>query len=391
MDYKVELKPYIERAIETRRYLHAHPELSFKEEKTSAFLREQLSAMDVEFEDKYEGYAIVGYVNGTQDGPTIMLRADFDALPVKEDNDLPYKSTCDGVMHACGHDAHAATLLEVVRFFCDHKDLVKGRIKFIFQDGEELLPGGAVRLCEQGVMDNVDESYAYHVASLLPIGQVGLCRGAATAAVGAYRIAIKGHGGHGGFPYLSKNPTTCAAAITNAINQLVTTHVDPLKSAVITTAYILAGTDNIPNVIPGECVMGGNIRSLDNDVRAQLCEDVKRIADGICAAYECEWDCKILLGYPATIIGDAQYDVMAAVCDDMGLVNGNDKPQMGAEDYAYFTLEKPCCYIQIGMNDESAGPVPIPHHNAKFTIDDVRGLPIAIEFMIRTYLKALEK
>ncbi|MBR0374584.1 MAG: amidohydrolase [Mogibacterium sp.] len=401
MDLKEALQPYAARSIAHRRYLHTIPELSFEEYKTAAYIREQLADMDVEMEDKYSGNSVVGYVVGTRPVPptqagepgpnnkTVAFRADIDALPVQEAVDLPYKSTVDGLMHACGHDAHAGTMLEMVRFLSEHRDLFSGRMKFMFQQGEEKLPGGGRILCEEGVMDGVDEVYTYHCSSRYKIGEVAMTRGASKSSIGMYHVTITGHGGHGGYPHLSINPVVCAATAVAAINQLVTTSVDALRSGVITTGYIQAGVARVTNVIPGTCSFGGNIRSLDNETIDLLFDKVEAILRGTCEAYGCTFTYEKEKGYPATIGTDAQFDIINAVREDMGLINATDKPQMAADDFAYYALERPSAYAMIGMNDESMGPVPIPHHNARFTIDDERGMPIALEFMVRTFLKAV--
>ena len=391
MTLKEELKPYAARSVEHRRYLHTIPELSFEEYKTAAYIREQLAGMDVELEDRYSGNSVVGYVTGTKPGPagkTVAFRADIAALPVREAVGLPYKSTVDGMMHACGHDAHTGTMLEMVRFLSEHRDRFTGRMKFMFQQGEEKLPGGGRILCEEGVMEGVDEVYTYHCSSRYKVGEVAMTRGASKSTIGMYHVVITGHGGHGGYPHLSINPMVCAAAAVTAINQLVTLSVDALRSGVITTGYIQAGVPRVTNVIPGTCSFGGNIRSLDNETIDLLFDKVEAVLRGTCEAYGCTFTYEKQKGYPATIGTDAQFDVINAVREDMGLVNASDKPQMAADDFAYYALERPSAYVMIGMNDETMGPVPFPHHNAKFTIDDERGMPVALEFMVRTFLKA---
>lgn len=390
-EYRDEIKQLAGDAVCVRRRFHENAELSFQETETSAYLREQLEKLGAEFADGFSGNSIVCYLNGEQDGPTIAFRADIDALPIQEDNDLPFRSKNPGVMHACGHDAHAATLLAMAGFFAAHKDLIRGRIKLIFQQGEELLPGGAVQLCREGVMNDVDEIYAYHASSLLPVRECNFVKGNCTAAVGAYRVVIRGKGGHGGFPHLSNNPILCATSIVNILNQMVTTSVDPQKAGIITTAYILSGNDYVPNVIPGEVIMGGNIRTLDNDLAAEMFERTEKICRSQCEAFGCECEYELMKGYPSTENSGHPLEVMAAVLDDMGIANTMPEANLGAEDFAYYTLEKPASYVMLGMKNEAAGDPPAPHHNPKFTIDDENGIPVALEFMIRCYLKAVEE
>ncbi|MBQ6622913.1 MAG: amidohydrolase [Mogibacterium sp.] len=292
-------------------------------------------------------------------------------------------------MHACGHDAHTAVLLAMVRFFAAHRELIRGKIKFIFQQAEEKLPGGAVTLCREGVMEDVDEIYAWHAAAIQPIGEVSLVRGHSHAAVGEYRLVIKGKGGHGGFPHLSNNPILCAASVANIINQMITTRVDPLKSGVITTAYIHSGTDHVPNVIPSECILGGNIRTLDNALIEKMYEWTEQICRTQCEAFGCEYEFEIGRGYPSTELGGHPMEVMEAVAAEMGLVNTIPFPQMGAEDFSYYTLKKPAAFIMIGMQDPRDKENPTPHHNPRFRIDDENGLPVALEFIVSCYLKAV--
>ncbi len=191
---------YAAEVIKNRRYLHAHPELSFHETNTAQWIRDHLAAIGIPTLSGITGNSTVGVLKGTQPGPSIGFRADIDALGLTEMNDLPYKSTHPGIMHACGHDAHTAVLMAMAEIFASHRELVHGTIYFVFQQGEEFLPGGAQQLVKDGIMDRIDYMFAWHAAALEKVGTVDVAAGVREAAVGTYDIKITGKGGHGGFP-----------------------------------------------------------------------------------------------------------------------------------------------------------------------------------------------
>lgn len=381
---------YGSRLTENRRWLHAHPELSFKETETSRWIRSRLENAGIPVLSGISGNSIVAVIEGAQPGPSIGLRADMDALGLTEENDLPYKSTVPGVMHACGHDAHTAALIALAEIFSAHRELVRGKIYFIFQQAEEFLPGGAVQLCRDGVMRDIDYIFGWHCDATFPVGGIDLAPGARSAAVGTYDIKITGRGGHGSKPQQTNNPIIPAGELVSAINLIPALKCDPIKSCTVSTSYLLCGVEGVANVIPSAVSMGGNIRSLDTEVRDFVMGEIEKLAKGICSAHGCECAVSLVYGYPASVIDRRCFEVMDAAANELGLKNIQVPPSLGAEDFAYYGMEKPAGFCMFGMADPTGVHEPTPHHNPYFYIDDEKGLPLALEYMLTVYFKAVE-
>ncbi len=367
-----------------RHYLHMHPELSFEEYETSKWIKDNLAKLNIPLQEGITGTSVVGVLKGDQPGPTIMFRADFDALPVNEENDLPYKSTVPNVMHACGHDTHCATLMALARVMSSHKDLVRGTIKFVFQCGEEKLPGGAIQLCKDGVMKDVDYGFGMHSAAGLEVGKIQSGSGAISAAVATYEIKVTGKGGHGSREDKAVNPLPIACAIGSAINQITTETVSPLDACTITVAYMHCG--QYPNIIPGEAVLGGNIRILNNDLMDPIIQKIDAVSKGIAAAWGAETELSIIKGYPADVNDKALTDVAFEAIEEMGYEGIHMEPSLGAEDFAYYAMEKPCTFIHVGGAVKDKPETYNPHHSKGFqVVDDL--MPVALECEIAWYLK----
>ena len=375
---------YADQLIEIRHQLHQNPELSFEEFQTAAYIRERLSKLGLTLEDGFSGTSTVGVLTGTEPGPCIAFRADIDALPVNEENDLPYKSKTPGVMHACGHDIHTATLLTFAKLLASHKELVKGTVKFIFQAAEEKLPGGAKALCEEGVMKDVDLVFGFHCSSGYPLNMVTLTPGAYSAAIGVYEIVIHGKGGHGSSPHTALNPVPVACMIGTALNQILAEKKDPTESGVLTVAYMNGG--QYPNIITDTVTMGGNIRTLNNELIQTVFDSIKAISTGICSGYGLTCDVTTTLGYPATMNVPEYIDVIRDAASELGLTTVDRPAALGGEDFAYYLMEKPGAYFQIGMADPERPITSTPHHNCNFQLDE-RGLRTGLEMELALYLK----
>ena len=224
---------YGNKVIDNRRYLHAHPELSFQETDTAHWIRERLAAAGIPILEGISGNSTVGYLIGSQPGPSIGLRADIDALGLTEESDFSFKSTKPGVMHACGHDAHTAVLMGVAEILAAHKDLIKGTVYFIFQQGEEFLPGGACTLVEEGIADKVDAFFAIHVDAERPFGSVDVLEGTRSAAIATFEITVTGKGGHGSTPHTANNPLLPASDLVDAISMIPAMKCGPLDNATV--------------------------------------------------------------------------------------------------------------------------------------------------------------
>lgn len=380
--------PYASLQLDHFHYLHSHPELSFQEYETSAYIKKQLADLGIPICDGIRGTSVVGILDSGVPGPTIAFRADIDALPVQEETDLEYKSQVPGVMHACGHDSHTATLLTFAKLLKEHMELMKGRVKFVFQCAEEKLPGGAKGLCEDGVMDDVDAIYGLHCSSTMPLGLVTSNVGANSACIGVYEVTVHGKGGHGSSPHMAVNPVPAACALASAINQILAEKASPLEKAVFTVSYINGG--QYPNIIPSDVTLGGNIRTFNNDLTDQLFKDLRTLCDGICAAWGCTCDVTTTVGYPATINTPKETEIVRAAIDALGYPRETTEPQLGGEDFSYYLLKKPGSFISVGMQDPELVETAAPHHNCKFKLDQ-RGLLIALELELAIYLKALEE
>lgn len=373
---------------ETFEYIHAHPELSFEEYKTAEYIREQLKEMGIELQEGISETSTVGILKGSEPGPTIAWRADIDALPVEENNDLPYKSTCPGVMHACGHDSHTATLLSLARILSSHKELVKGTVKFMFQRAEEKLPGGAIQMVKEGAVDDADMVFGFHSAAGTEVGSIAVNKGPMCAAIAQYEVQVHGEGGHGSAPHTAKNPVPVASMIAVALNQLLSEKIDPLQGAVFTVAYIEGG--KYPNIICSDVKLGGNIRVLDNSIMDKIIEEIQKISTGICEAYGLTCTFDILKGYPALINADEPTEIVETAISELGYNIIHPTPSLGGEDFSYFAIAKPSCYFQVGHADPSRPVTSSPHHSSTFEIDE-RMLDIALECELATYLKATKQ
>lgn len=374
---------YEGKLLQIRHYLHENPELSFEEFKTAAYIRESLTRMGIQLQDGITGTSTVGILTGSEPGPCIAFRADIDALPVDEDNDLPYKSKNPGVMHACGHDTHTACLLVLAELLSSHKELVKGTVKFIFQAAEEKLPGGAMALCAEGAIKDADMVLGFHCSSSYPLGTVTLSHGASSAAIGIYEVTIHGKGGHGSSPHNAKNPVPVACMLGSALNQIFAEKKAPTETGVFTVSYINGG--QYPNIITDTVTMGGNIRTLDNTLIKKAFEQVENISHGICEAYGLTCGVTTTLGYPATVNTPKYADAIAETAAALGYSSMEEPTSLGGEDFAYYLMEKPGAYFHVGMADPERPITSTPHHNCNFQLDE-RGLRIALEMELALYL-----
>ena len=369
-------------------HFHQNPELSFKEYQTAEYIRNALKEMGIPMQEGISNTGTVGILKGSQPGPVIAFRADIDALPVVENNDLPYKSRAEGVMHACGHDSHAATLLGLARVLSSHPELVKGTVKFMFQPAEEVLPGGAKQMCADGAVADADMAFGLHAGSAMDLGTIMLNRGSVSAAVCTYEVQIHGAGGHGSGPHNAKNPVPVACMVGAALNQIRAEKFDPLAGMVLTVAYIESG--KYPNVIPAEAKLGGNLRTLDNSLVEPVLEEIQKVSKGICDAYGMTCTFDIVRGYPATVNADPQVDIAKAAIEEMGYNPITTPPMLGAEDFSYYSLEKPSAFMMVGSADPERPITHSPHHSAEFQVDE-RVLDIALECELAIYLKATQQ
>jgi amidohydrolase len=393
-DLKNDIDEIMPGVIADRRFLHEHPELGFQEFETARLVAERLESMGVE--DIRTGIAVTGVtglIKGTKTGgpeKVVLVRADMDALPILEENEVDYRSKIDGKMHACGHDAHTSMLLGVGRLLLDRRDEFSGTVKLLFQPAEEG-GGGARVMIEEGVLEDptVDLVFGQHVAAEVPVGQIELRGGPCMAAADRFEILIKGRGGHGAQPHLTVDPIAVGSQIVSALQTIVAREVDPTKEAVVTVGAFIAG--DASNVIPDTAVMRGTLRSFDPEVRELIGRRVGEIATGIASAMRAEVEYVYNPGYPATINDPVETEkvreIAAAIVGEENVLTAD--LQMGAEDFSYFLEQKPGCFFFTGTRDEERG-ITWGHHHPKFDVAE-DGLAVGIEVMVRTVLNALNE
>lgn len=372
MEIRAQIDNIFEQIVDWRRHLHANPELSFEEKKTQAFICALLDDWGVAYSKKYGGYSIVAQLKGSGNGDRcIALRADIDALPIQEENDVSYCSRKEGLMHACGHDVHTANLLGVLFLLKDQLNTFGGTIKFIFQHAEEKLPGGASIMIEKGVLENpkVDEIYALHVFPDLEVGQVGFRPGMYMASCDELYLRVIGKGGHGAMPHKAIDPIQISAQIIQGLQTINSRRNDPTIPSVVSIGRIegLGAT----NVIPDEVKMQGTFRTLNEGWRSKAHELIKDVATGIAEANGAKCEVKIMRGYPF-LQNDPGLTELAKVSAQkvLGEENVVDLPiRLTGEDFAFYSQQIPSCFFRLGVRNESKG---IIHgvHNSKFDVDE---------------------
>ncbi|HEY0381190.1 MAG TPA: amidohydrolase [Candidatus Elarobacter sp.] len=355
--------------VATRRDLHAHPELGFEEERTAAMVAARLRALGFGVHTGIGKTGVVGVLEGARPGKTIMLRADMDALPIDEENDVAYRSRTAVHMHACGHDGHVAMLLGAARIVMSRRDEVAGTVCFLFQPAEEG-KGGAKAMVADGVLERfgIERAYGLHLASTHPVGQVGFREGAFYASSDSIEITVEGKGGHGAAPHQTVDPIYVASQFVVAVQQIVSRNIDPIEPAVVTIGAINGGTTH--NVIPSRVRLLGTVRAFDADVRAKMAERIERVLRGVCESAGATYEFEYLWRYPVTSNDVEQTRYVRALAERVvDPARVADVPKlMGAEDFSFFAERVPACFFTVGSNggENSA----FPHHHARFDIDE---------------------
>ncbi len=376
--------------IADRRHLHQHPELGFQEVETARFVTERLRALGVdEIRTGIAQTGVTGLIRGGRGaGKTVLLRADMDALPIQEENAVDYRSQHDGVMHACGHDAHTAMLLGVGRLLQERRDAFAGTVKLLFQPAEEG-GGGAKVMIDEGVLDDpkVDAAFGQHVAQEVPLGLVELRPGPAMASSDSFTVVIQGKGGHGARPQATIDPIAVGAQIVVALQTIVSRELDPTQEGVVTVGAFRAGEAH--NVIPDTAELRGTVRSFTPENRQMLAERIEAMVRGIAAAMRAEVDFRYRFGYPPTVNEPAMTELVRGVAGEVvGPERVIDGPlHMGAEDFSYFLERVPGCFWFVGSRNEDKGLV-WGHHHPRFDIDE-QALAVGIETMVGTTLRYL--
>ena len=362
--------------IADRRHLHEHPELGFEEFETAKFIGQRLSSLGVEnIRTGINGTGITGLIRGSGMGTgcdkVILLRADIDALPILEENEVDYVSRNSGVMHACGHDAHTAILLGVARILVGHRDLFVGTVKLLFQPAEEVGIGGALGMIEEGVLENphVDAVFGLHMNPAVPTGIVQVGAGPIFAAADEFDITVFGKGGHGAYPNNAIDPISIGMQIAGALHTLVSRELDPMAQAVVNVCAFHSGQAH--NVIPATSTFRGTVRTFDPDLRDHLQQRISEIATTIAEASGATAEIHYVRGCPAAINDPGFTDlVRESAVAALGAENVDlMKQEMGAEDFSWFLQERPGSYIYVGSGNVERGIVWDCHH-PRFDIDE---------------------
>lgn len=371
-----------------RRHLHEYPELSFEEVETPSYIATFHRELGHVVREGVGGRGVVAILRGGKPGKTVALRADFDALAIQEENDVPYKSKIAGKMHACGHDGHTATLLGLAKALNAMRDQIEGNVVFIHQHAEEVAPGGAKPMIEDGCLEGVDVIFGTHLWAPTPLGEILVKDGAIMAAADKVEITVQGKGGHGAEPHHSIDAVTLASQFVVNAQQLVSRRIDPLKSAVITIGHFEA--INPFNVIADRVVLAGTIRTFEEEVRIQMEQELEAVLNATCLAFGASYEYRYTRGYPPVYNHQRETEFLAQLAST---VPGVDQvitcpPFMIGEDFAYYLEKVPGTFFFTGAK-KPEWETAYPHHHARFDFDE-RAMLIAAKTLGKatlTYLK----
>jgi amidohydrolase len=392
----------IEQLIADRRDLHAHPELGYNEQRTASLVAERLAAHGYEVTRQVGRTGVVGLLEGTKPASeadsaatggkarALLYRADMDALPVQEANTVAYRSQNDGVMHACGHDAHVAIALAVAKRMAEERDSFRGPLKFAFQPAEEG-GNGALAMIEDGVLaaPDVTAAIGLHVWNNFPAGTVGVYAGPMMAAVDEFALVIEGRGGHGAMPQQTVDAIVVAAQIVTALQTIVSRNVSPLDAAVVTVGKITGGSAF--NVIAGAVELRGTARTFSKETHARIPEMVERVVRGVCDSMGASYTLDYKRQTPP-LVNNAEVCELVAECaaeviERDQIIRDDSVRTMGGEDMSYFLERVPGCYFFLGTRNEARG-LTHPHHSPRFDIDE-SALAAGVEIMTRVIKRYL--
>ncbi|NEO58801.1 MAG: amidohydrolase [Okeania sp. SIO3B5] len=369
--------------VEWRRHLHKRPELGFKEYLTGEFICQKLQEWGIEHQKGVAKTGILATIDSGKPGPVLAIRADLDALPIQELNDVPYRSIHNGVMHACGHDGHTAIALGTAYYLATHHQDFDGIVKIIFQPAEEG-PGGAKPMIEAGVLKNpdVDAIIGLHLWNNLPLGKVGVRSGALMAATERFNCTIVGKGGHGGMPHQTVDSVVVAAQIINALQTIVARNINPIDSAVVTVGELKAG--RAFNVIADTARMGGTVRYFNLAYQDYFAKRIEQVIAGVCESHGASFEFNYIPLYPPLINDEKITDLVRSVAELLVETPAGVVPEcqtMGGEDMSFFLQEVPGCYFFLGSANAEKN-LAYPHHHPRFNFDET-ALGIGVEMFMR--------
>ncbi|VEF48751.1 amidohydrolase [Bacillus freudenreichii] len=364
------LEEQYDEMVQIRRYLHQHPELSFKEFKTAAYIADFYKKLGIDVKTGVGGNGVVARIKGGKPGKTIALRADFDALPIQEETGLPFSSIAPGVMHACGHDGHTAVLLTIGKVLHDLRKELPGEYVLIHQHAEELAPGGAISMIKDGCLEGVDAIFGTHLWAELPYGTISYRTGPFMAAADRFEIVIQGRGGHGAMPHKTKDAVAIGSQLVMNLQQIVSRRVNPVEPAVVSVSSFIA--ENAFNVIADTAKLQGTVRTFSEDVRDLIEQEIETVVKGTCIANGgCGYEFDYHRGYPAVVNHKNETEFLAGLAADVpGVISVEEsEQQMGGEDFAYYLQNVKGTFFFTGALPEHAD-AGYPHHHPKFDINE---------------------
>ncbi|MED3651833.1 M20 family metallopeptidase [Heyndrickxia sporothermodurans] len=355
--------------IEIRRHLHQNPELSFEEVNTANYIAAFHEKLGHEVRTNVGGNGVLAFLKGEKPGPTVALRADFDALPIQEETDVPFKSNNDGVMHACGHDGHTATLLGLAKALNSMKSEIEGTVVFLHQHAEELPPGGAIDMINDGCLDGVDVIFGTHLQAQMPLGEIGYRSGPLQAAPDRFDIKIQGRGGHGAYPQDTKDSILIGGQLVSNLQQIVSRKVDPLESAVVSVCSFEAKGPY--NVIADTVKLTGTVRTFKEEVRTFIEREIERVVRGTCIISDASYEYQYMRGYPTLVNHKEETEFIANIAKSVpGVEAVNETPPiMGGEDFSYYLQHVKGTFFFTGARNPEWDEA-FPHHHPKFDIDE---------------------
>jgi len=354
--------------VENRRYFHKYPELSFEEYNTSKVIKQKLIDIGIEVKSGIAKTGLVGTIKGKEAGKTIALRADMDALPIEETSDIVYKSKNKGVMHACGHDGHIATLIGAAKAIYSQRGKMNGTVKLIFQPAEEGF-AGAKHMIDEGVLNGVDEIYGMHLWNYQKIGEIGVKEGPVMAAADMFEITITGKGGHGATPHGTVDAIVVTSYLINALQTIVSRNTNPLESTVVTVGTINGGYNF--NIIADKVILKGTTRSYTYKNRTLIKSQMKKIIAGVEKMFGAKITLNYKDGYPPTI-NDKKCSQFVIKAASKVIKQKSFAPylSMGGEDFSYYLEKIPGCFFFVGSCPKDQKPLSTPHHCSHFNIDE---------------------
>lgn len=358
-----------EEMVNIRRHLHENPELSFQEIETPKLVAAFHRELGHDVREHVGGRGVVAKLRGGKSGPTVALRADFDALPIQDQKDVPYKSKVPGVMHACGHDGHTAALLGLAKALNQVKDSLSGTVVFIHQHAEEYAPGGAIEMIEDGCMEGVDYVFGTHLWATEPLGKVQYRYGTIMAAADRLEIEVKGQGGHGANPHMTKDAIVIASQLVLNLQQIISRRVDPLEPAVISIGSFEA--KNAFNIIANSAKLSGTVRTLNEPTRKFIEAEIARVIGATGELHDAGIDYEYVRGYPPVVNHQQETELLTKLAHTVPGVEIVEEipPHMGGEDFAYYLQHAKGAFFFTGAMNPTADYAP-PHHHPLFDFDE---------------------